>query len=191
MVSTVGTTSVTFNNLPAPVIYASGSQTAVIVPYGIAGAQAASVILTTGSQTTPAFSIPVAASVPGIFTSNAGGTGSAVAFNQDGTVNSAANPAVKGSVVVLFATGEGITNPPGQDGLVSSSDILREPVLPVTLSIGAASAQVLYAGSSPGNVAGVMEVEAVVPATAASGADAVVLSVGSTGSQANVALNVK
>ena len=50
---------------------------------------------------------------------------------------------------------------------------------------------VLYAGSSPGNVAGVMEVEAVVPATAASGADAVLLSVGTAGSQANVVVNVK
>jgi uncharacterized protein (TIGR03118 family) len=189
--STVGTTSVTFNNLPAPVIYASAAQTAVIVPYGVAGSTTASVVLKTGSQTTPAFSIPVAASVPGVFTSNASGAGSAVAFNQDGTVNSATNPAVKGSVVVLFATGEGVTNPPGQDGLIASTDILREPVLPVTLSIGGVSAQVLYAGSSPGNVAGVMEVEAIVPAAAASGADAVVLSVGTATSQANVVVNVK
>jgi len=148
-------------------------------------------VLKTGSQTTAAFSIPVAASVPGVFTSTASGSGSAVAFNQDGTVNSAANPAVKGSVVVLFATGEGVTNPPGQDGMIASTDILREPVLPVTLAIGGVNAQVLYAGSSPGNVAGVMEVEAVVPATAASGADAVLLSVGTAGSQANVVVNVK
>jgi uncharacterized protein (TIGR03118 family) len=189
--SAIGATSVTFNNLPAPVIYASAAQTAVIVPYGIAGSATATVVLKTGSQTTAAFSIPVAASVPGVFTSTASGSGSAVAFNQDGTVNSAANPAVKGSVVVLFATGEGVTNPPGQDGLIASTDILREPVLPVTLAIGGVNAQVLYAGSSPGNVAGVMEVEAVVPATAASGADAVLLSVGTAGSQANVVVNVK
>ncbi len=91
----------------------------------------------------------------------------------------------------MFATGEGVTNPPGQDGLISSTDILREPVLPVTLSIGGVSAQVLYAGSSPGNVAGVMEVEAVIPATAASGADAVLLTVGTTASQPNVVVNVK
>jgi uncharacterized protein (TIGR03118 family) len=189
--ATVGTTSVTFNNLPAPVIYASAAQTAVIVPYGVAGSTTASVVLKTGNQTTAAFSIPVAASVPGVFTSNASGSGSAVAFNQDGTVNSSTNPAVKGSVVVLFATGEGVTNPPGQDGLVASTDILREPVLPVTLMIGGVNVQVLYAGSSPGNVAGVMEVEAIVPSTAASGADALLLSVGTASSQANVVLNVK
>ncbi len=129
--------------------------------------------------------------MPGVFTFNASGSGTAVALNQDGSVNSATNPAVKGSVVVLFATGEGDTNPPGQDGLIASSDILREPVLPVALTIGGISAQVLYAGASPGNVAGVMEVEAVVPATAASARILCMLSVGSASSQANVVINVK
>jgi uncharacterized protein (TIGR03437 family) len=149
------------------------------------------VILKTGGQTTAAFTIPVAASIPGVFTLNEGGTGQAVVYNQDGTLNSAANPAAKGSVIVLYATGEGTTNPPGQDGLISSSDVLREPVLPVSLTIGGQTAQVLYAGSAPGNVAGVMEVEAIVPAGTASGTPAVVLTVGSGASQANVTVNVK
>jgi len=189
--TTLGTTSVTFNNIPAPVFYASGSLTSVIVPYAVAGSTTASVVLKTGGQTTAAFTIPVAASVPGVFTSNDGGTGQAVVFNQDGTVNTAANPAAKGSVIVLYATGEGTTNPPGQDGLISSSDILREPVLPVSLTIGGQAATVLYAGSAPGNVAGVMEVEATIPAGAASGAAPVVLTVGSATSQGNVTVNVK
>jgi uncharacterized protein (TIGR03437 family) len=189
--TTVGTTSVTFNNTQAPVFYTSGVLTSVIVPYEVAGSTTANVVLKTGGQTTAAFTIPVAASVPGVFTSNDGGNGQAVVFNQDGTVNTAANPAVKGSVIVLYATGEGVTDPPGQDGLVSSSDVLREPVLPVSLTIGGQAAQVLFAGSAPGNVAGVMEVEAIVPAGAASGTPPVVLTVGSASSQANVTVNVK
>jgi len=189
--TTLGTTSVTFNNTPAPVFYTAGSLTSVIVPYAVAGSTTASVVLKTGGQTTAAFTIPVAASIPGVFTSNDGGTGQAVVFNQDGTVNTAANPVAKGSVVVLYATGEGTTNPPGQDGLISTSDVLREPVLPVSLTIGGQAATVLYAGSAPGNVAGVMEVEAIIPAGAASGAAPVVLTVGSATSQGNVTVNVK
>ena len=189
--TTLGTTTITFNNLPAPVLYTSGTLTNVIVPYGVAGSTSASVVLKTGSQTTAAFTIPVAGSVPGVFATNNGGTGQAVVLNQDGTVNTTANPAAKGSVVVLFATGEGAVNPPGQDGLVSSSDILREPVLPVSLTIGGVSAQVLYAGSAPGTVAGVMEVEAIIPAGAASGAAAILLTVGAASSQANVTVSVK
>jgi uncharacterized protein (TIGR03118 family) len=189
--TTASGVTVTFNNTPAPVLYTSATQTAVIVPYELAGSQTASVVLKSGTQTTAAFSIPVAASMPGLFTSNFSGSGGAVALNQDGTINSANNPAAKGSVVVLFATGEGQTNPGGVDGLVASTDILREPVLPVSLTIGGLTAQVLYAGGAPGNVAGVMEVEAVVPATAASGADPVVLTVGTASSQSNVTISVK
>ena len=189
--TTLGTTSVTFNNIAAPVFYASGSLTSVIVPYGVAGSTTANVVLKTGGQTTAAFTIPVAASIPGVFTSNGGGTGQAVVFNQDGTVNTAANAAAKGSVIVLYATGEGTTNPPGQDGLISSTDVLRVPVLPVSLTIGGQAATVLYAGSAPGNVAGVMEVEAIIPTGAASGAAPLVLTVGSATSQANVTVNVK
>jgi uncharacterized protein (TIGR03437 family) len=189
--TTAGATSVTFNNIPAPIFYTSGSLTSVIVPYEVAGSTAANVVLKTGGQTTAAFTIPVVAAIPGVFTSNEGGNGQAVVSNQDGTVNTAANPAAAGSVIVLYETGEGATNPPGQDGLISSSDVLHEPVLPVRLTIGGQAAQVLYAGSAPGNVAGVMEVEAIVPAGAGSGAVPVLLTVGSATSQGNVTISVK
>jgi uncharacterized protein (TIGR03118 family) len=194
LAATLGTpaTTVTFNNIPAPILYTSGVQTNVIVPYGVAGSTTASVVLKTAGQTTAAFTIPVAPSLPGVFFSPAAtGPGIAVALNQDATVNSATNGAAKGSVIVLFATGEGATNPVAQDGAITASDIFRIPVLPVTLTIGGQTAQVLYAGSVPGSVAGVMEVEAVIPAGAASGTPAVVLSVGGVASQANVAINVK
>jgi uncharacterized protein (TIGR03437 family) len=183
--------SATFNNIPAPVIYALATQTAVIVPYGVAGSQTASVVLTSGTQKAAAFSVPVAPSVPALFTSNEAGTANVVAFNQDGTVNSTRNAAAKGSVVVLYATGEGTTNPPGVDGLIAAGDLFREPILHVSLTIGGATAQVLYAGSSPGNVAGVMEVEAIVPAAAQTGAAAVSLTVGTASSQASANLTVK
>ena len=190
--TTLAATSVTFNGLSAPILYSSSVQTSVIVPYGVAGSGTASVVMkTTGGQTTPAFSIPVAATVPGVFAVNGGGTGAAVVLNQDGTLNSATNAAAKGSVVVLFATGEGQTDPAGQDGLVLNTDVFRQPVLPVSLTIGGVTAQVFYAGSAPGGLSGMMEVEALVPATAASGADSVVLTVGTVNSQANVTLSVK
>jgi uncharacterized protein (TIGR03437 family) len=33
-------------------------------------------------------------------------------FNQDGILNSANNSATPGSIVILYATGQGVTNPP-------------------------------------------------------------------------------
>jgi uncharacterized protein (TIGR03118 family) len=189
--TTLGTTSVTFNNIPAPIFYTSGVLTNVVVPYGVAGSTNASVVLKTGGQTTAAFAIPVAPSMPGLFTLNSGGSGQAVAFNQDGTANGPNNAAAKGSVIILYATGEGMTNPPSQDGVIAPSTIFHVPALSVSLTIGGQTAQVLYAGSAPGNIAGIMFVEAIVPAGATSGADAAVLTVGTVASQQNVTVSVK
>jgi uncharacterized protein (TIGR03118 family) len=190
--TTLSGTSVTFNGLPASILYASGTYTSAIVPYGVAGSQTANVVLTTGTQTTASFSVPVAATVPGVFTVNGGGRGAAASLNQDGTLNTAANPAARGTVVVLFATGEGVMNPPAVDGAIAQGVILREPVQPVSLSIGGLAAQVLYAGEAPGSVAGVLEVEAVVPSGATPGAALpVVLTVGAASSQTTATIAVK
>jgi len=191
MGSNVGGTSVTFNGTPAPVLYASASQTSVIVPYELAGSAGASVVLKAGTQTTAAFTIPLAASVPGLFTETLNGIGEVVALHQDGTVNSATNAASAGTVIILFATGEGAVNPVGVDGLISTSRFIHVPVLPVSMTIGGKIAQVLYAGSSPGSVGGLMEVEVMVPAGAGTGSQAVVLKVGAASSSNSATISLQ
>jgi uncharacterized protein (TIGR03118 family) len=180
--ATLSGTGVTFNGTPAPIIYTSASQTAVLVPYAIAGSSTATVVVTYGNQTTASFQAQVAASAPGIFTLDTSGKGPAVAFNQDGSLNSASNAASAGSVVALFGTGEGMTEPAGQDGLVEN-DVFRTSVAPVTATVGGKAAQVTYAGSAPGQLSGVMQVEVVIPSGAGTGAVPVVLTIGSASSQ--------
>ena len=70
-------------------MYQNGGQTNIQIPYEVAGSAMASVVLTQGTQTTAAFTLPVAATAPGVFTIDFSGTGQAVALNADGTVNSA------------------------------------------------------------------------------------------------------
>jgi uncharacterized protein (TIGR03437 family) len=185
--SSLSATGVTFNGTPAPILYASASQTAVLVPYAVAGSSTAAVVVTYQNQTTASFQAQVAASAPGIFTLDSSGSGAAVALNQDGSLNSAKSAAGAGSVVVLFGTGEGMTEPPGEDGLIEGN-ILRTPVTPVSLTIGGKAAQLTYAGSSPGQLSGVMQVEAVVPSGAGTGAVPVVLTIGSASSQTNATI---
>ena len=60
-------------------MYQNGGQTNIQIPYEVAGSAMASVVLTQGTQTTAAFALPVAATVPGIFTIDFSGTGQAVA----------------------------------------------------------------------------------------------------------------
>jgi uncharacterized protein (TIGR03437 family) len=115
-----------------------------------------------------------------------------VAINQDGTVNTAANAAARGSVVLLYATGEGATAPTVADGAITvAGRIVPGPILPVSLTIGGVPARVISAESAPGSVAGVMQIEAIVPTGVSPGAAAVVVTVGTASSQAGVTLNVK
>ena len=47
-----------------------------------------------------------------------------IAINEDGTLNSAENPAASGSIIKLFVTGLGQTNPPLRDGRIAQSAAL-------------------------------------------------------------------
>jgi uncharacterized protein (TIGR03437 family) len=133
----------------------------------------------------------VATSAPGLFTLDYSGSGQVVAINQDGTVNSPTNPAARGSVVLLYATGEGVTAPLPQDGAITVGRFVPGPILPVTLAIGNQPAKVIFAASFPGTVAGVMQIEAVIPSGITAGTVPVVVTVGTVASQATATLSVK
>src|SRR5262249_14728797 len=115
----IAETQVLFDGLPAPLTYAQQGQINAQLPYGVVGFANTHVqVYHSGFLAVEAF-LPVAASAPGLFTVSGSG-GPALATNQDGAPNSRANPAAAGSVVSLFATGEGQTNPAGIDGKSSS-----------------------------------------------------------------------
>jgi uncharacterized protein (TIGR03437 family) len=133
--------------------------------------------------------VPVAGSAPAIFTVSAG-AGLAEAVNQDGTLNSTVDAAPRGSVISLYATGEGVTQPAGVDGQPAAS-LAPQPVLPTTVSIGGSTAEILYAGETPGFV-GLFLVNARVPASlTTTGLVPVVLRVGTVASQAGVTIAVR
>jgi uncharacterized protein (TIGR03437 family) len=175
--TSLGGTTVTINGTPAPILYTQADQTNIIVPWGATGTTA-SIVVTQGATVSQTLSVPIAAAAPGLFTLSGG----ALAWNQDGTLNSATNAAPAGSVVVLYATGLGQTDPAGTDGAKYGNLVLAETVTPVTATVGGKAATVIYAGGAPGQVAGVMQVEVVVPTGAGTGAVPVVItSNGTTG----------
>jgi uncharacterized protein (TIGR03437 family) len=51
--------------------------------------------------------VPAAPASPGIFSVDGSGYGQGYILNSDGTLNSPTNPAAPGSVITIFATGEG------------------------------------------------------------------------------------
>ena len=189
-ISAGGGTSVTFNGTAAPILYASASATSVIVPYEVAGSSTANVVVNHNGTLTPAFSANVAPTAPGLFTLNESGTGEVVAINSDGSINGTSNAAARGTPILLYATGEGQTDPVGTDGAIIT-EFIHTPVAQVSLMIGSQPATVIYAGSAPGSFAGLMIIEAIVPANASTGAAAVVLTVGSASSPSGTTIFVK
>jgi uncharacterized protein (TIGR03118 family) len=193
--TSVGSTVVTFDGRFAPILYASASFVAAIVPYEVAGNTSTLVALNFTNQFNNQFpapiSVPVAASAPGLFTLDESGNGEVVAINQDGTVNGTANPAARGSVVLLYETGEGSTAPVVQDGAITAGRFLPGPTLPVTLAIGGQPAKVISAAAFPGTVAGVMQIEAIIPSGITPGVVPVVVTIGTASSQATATLSVK
>jgi len=155
----LGGATVQFNGVAAPLLYASSTQVAAVVPYGVTGASVQAVVSYQGQASLP-LTMQVVASAPALFTSDGSGVGQAAAINQDGTLNSASNPAPIGTVVSLFATGLGQTSPAAVDGQVSVPP-LSELTLPVSVAIGFCAvdaAQLQYAGPAPGEIAGVMQI---------------------------------
>jgi uncharacterized protein (TIGR03437 family) len=181
----IAETQVTFDNIPAPLLFVSATQINAIVPYGIAGRASTRLAVVYKNTPSAVVTLNVADAAPGIFTINPSGQGAIL--NEDGTVNGLLSPAPKGSVVVLFATGEGVTSPFGTDGKIIAADAtqLLKPVSQVKVTIGGYPAEVQYAGSAPGSVAGALQVNAVVPDGAPSGSTVpVVLTVGTIDSPA-------
>ena len=186
--TTLAGTSVQFNGVAAPMIYTLAGQVAAVVPYEVTGSSA-QVTVTYQNQTSAPFPVTVASAVPALFTSNASGTGAVAALNQDSSVNSLTKPAAPGSVVVLFATGEGQTSPAGVDGKLAAVP-LPKPVQPVTVTIGGQTAQTLYVGGAPGEVAGVLQINAVIPAGVFGSAVPVTIQVGNAQSAAGTTISV-
>jgi uncharacterized protein (TIGR03437 family) len=190
--TTVAATQVTFDGIPAPILYASDGQTGVQIPYGIGSTSTVVSVVYQGIAPTATVTLPVAIGAPGIFTVNQSGTGEAAVANQDGTVNSAANPAAKGSVISLFATGEGQTYPKSVEGTITPvNGPYPPPVEPVAVSIGGVGTQVKFVGEAPASITGLLQVNVQVPANIPSGANAVVLQLGPLFSQSGVTVFIQ
>ncbi len=187
-------TRVLFDGIPAPLIYVSRNQINCVVPYGVAGRMSTRVQVEYQGVRSEALELRVAETVPGIFSLDASGRGQGAILNQNYSVNGPNNPADKGSVVMIYATGEGQTNPPGLDGLVITEIAqLRSPVKQdLTVTIGGRPARWQYAGSAPNFVSGVLQLNVVVPEDAPSGsAVPVVVTIGGNSSPSTITMAIR
>ncbi len=184
----LGTAQVLIGGMAAPLIYASTSQVNAIVPYAIGNSGTTTIQVVYGGVSSATWELPLAPSASSVFTVSSTGEGQAAVLNQDNTVNGPSNPAARGSVIQIYATGGGQTG--GTTGALALPG--EKIALPVLVKIGGMNATVSFAGSAPGEVEGLVQINAVVPANLAPGASIPIeVDIGATVSQAGVTVAVK
>ncbi len=158
---------VTFDGTPGPLLYVQEGQINAIAPWSLVSGQKVDVCVNYMGATTNCITRTAVDAHPGVFTLN----GSTLALNQDGTINSASNPAPTGTYVTVFATGLGPIKPAQPDGgivglplpvnalpvtltsIMQGLPIFMPPGSPTTVPL-----TVQYAGPAPFEVAGVSQI---------------------------------
>jgi uncharacterized protein (TIGR03437 family) len=166
-----------FNGIPAPILYSSGQQINVQVPFEIAGATSVQMQLVSQKITNPVSETRTLAMVqrqPSIYLSPAallsqiagysscGGQTvfgqTAVALNEDGILNDCTHPATAGRPVTIFLNGFGPMTPALSTGTIASA-----PPVSLTPSLDPGpftGTLVLATTTNPGSITGLARVQA-------------------------------
>ena len=179
----LGGTQVLFDGTAVPLLYVSNAQINALVPFELVGKTSTVMQVVSNSEVSASLTLPVMPAVPGLFTADHSGKGEGAILNQDASVNSTSNPAAQGSIIVLYGTGGGQTNPASIDGGFNPLNAEGTLALGVTVTVGGQNAQVEYAGPALSLVDGVMQINVQLPSGIASGAGPVVVKVGTASSQ--------
>jgi trimeric autotransporter adhesin len=188
--------TVTFNGVATPLIFVAPNQINLIVPYELASqvGQSVPVVVTNNMTASASVNVTVAATVPAIFSLTLDGNGQGAILNQDASINGSSNPAAPGSIISIYATGEGQIVPAGTTGCITGGTLpLPTPSAKVSLTIGGqAVTDIEYAGEAPDSVCGLLQVNATIPSSVAAGAQPVMLTIGTaTNSSQNITVAVK
>jgi uncharacterized protein (TIGR03437 family) len=174
---------VVFNDdFPAPLSTFGPEQVSLQVPQAVAlGAARVAIRDTATAELIAGTSVPVLDSAPGLF---AGGDEKQyrAVLNENGAPNSASNPALKGSLIRIYGTGQGPLSPALPDGQAAPPDssintiavptsdgrtcLTRQPS--VCVAIGNTFGDIQFSGIASGSVA-IWQITVKIPAGALSG----------------------
>jgi uncharacterized protein (TIGR03437 family) len=170
----LGGIEITFDGQAAPLMYVAGNQVNLVTPQALQGKTSTQVCAVVNSAIANCINMPVQPASPGIFSSGLvfspqepGGVINipyAAALNQDGSINSAQNPAAVGSIVSLFVTGLGAMTPSPPDGGITPVPPAAQQLsiqvlfLPVNEENIAEPLEILYAGPAPLEIEGLGQI---------------------------------
>jgi uncharacterized protein (TIGR03437 family) len=155
---------VLINGSPIPLTFAGPDQINAVAPLNFNVGAPIQLEITRDGQSTASIGLWSRDTAAEVFRSSGPIPGTvlrfAAALNQDGSINSATNPAQRGSIVSVFVSGMGRMNAPQTDGDIPLA-VLPKPVNSVTVD----ATELIYLGQAPGLVAGVVQVNFRLPST--------------------------
>ncbi|MDP8979995.1 MAG: hypothetical protein M3O35_05320 [Acidobacteriota bacterium] len=157
--TSLGGVSMTIGGIPVPLQFISPGQVNAQVPFELGLGQQQ--LVYTNNGVTITITVTIVPAEPGVFIVN----GRGAILNQNNTLNTPLNPAVVGSAVQVFFTGQGLVTPPLATGAPASLTTLMFTNATTTATIGGAPATVIFSGLAPGFV-GLGQANVLVPSLA-------------------------
>ncbi|MDA1236042.1 MAG: matrixin family metalloprotease [Acidobacteria bacterium] len=137
---------VILNGAPAPLTFVSPTQINAVIPAD-AWLGRGGVIIQNGLGQNRQIPFTITETAPELFIWD---SGDVIAFNEDGTMNGAANPAAAGSVITVYLTGVGPVDPPVPTGRPAGTQPLSVSTSEFSAEIGDVPAVVEWLGMAPG-----------------------------------------
>ena len=164
-------------SVPGRLYYISTGQLGLQVPWELLGQSSAQVKVAVNFSYGNVVTIPLSNYAPALFPN-----GTFAAATNDSGVITAANPAARSKVIVLYANGLGpVDHTPPSGDPTPLSPFARTTTLPL-VTIGGQNAEVFFSGLAPGAI-GLYQINVGVPAGITAGTQNVVVSIGGASSK--------
>lgn len=161
----LGPVKVTFNGIAGAITAATPKQINVFVPSSLQPSTDVKIQVFVDDAVSDEITLPVVDTMFGLSSLDQSGSGQGAILNANGTVNSRGNPAQRGSLIVLFGTGEGKVVPDAGIGAVNLAPPYPKATKPLFVRIGGQQAEIVFAGGAPTLAQGVYQINARIPAS--------------------------
>ena len=168
LLTSISGLSLQFGTLPAaPLFFGSQSQLNLQIPWELAGQTQTTASVSRNGQISSTQTVPLSTYAPGIFVVN-GQTGQGAVLDASYNLVGPANPTMAGADVLIYCTGLGpVTNQPATGAPGLANPLSWTTTTPM-VTMGGASALVLFSGLVPGDV-GLYQMNAQIPTAATKG----------------------
>lgn len=144
-----------------PLLFVSRGQINAVLPFDLGSDPLVKAQVLRNGQLSNFFQMTTTATAPELFS---------VAVNADGSLNSPENPASRGLAVSVWVSGVGTFSPMREDGAIEGTTGPYPQIdAPVRVRLAGYDADVTYAGAAPGLVAGIAQINFVIPETVQDG----------------------